>query len=100
MVLSKFDLKVRFWQLGIQPEVRPKTTFTLLGYHYQSTIMPFGLKTAPSLFQKAMTIIFGLIQDNALIYIDDILLFSCTKKEHVNLLIQFHNLVKNYGVLL
>lgn len=62
--------------------------------------MPFGLKTASSLFQKAITRIFGPIQDNALIYINDILLFSCTEKDHVELLLQFHNIVKNHGIML
>ena len=37
--------------------------------------MLFGLKIAPSLFQKAMTKIFDPIMENALIYIDEILLF-------------------------
>ena len=53
-IFSKFDLKAGFWQLGISPSDRPKTTFCILNAHYQWTVMPFGLKVAPSLFQKAM----------------------------------------------
>nr|GEX17570.1 putative zinc finger, CCHC-type [Tanacetum cinerariifolium] len=34
-VLSKFDLKSGFWQLGIKPEDRPKTAFCILDHHYQ-----------------------------------------------------------------
>ena len=45
--------------------------------------MPFGLKTAPSLFQKAMIQIFQPILHLALIYIDDILLFSSTFEEQI-----------------
>ncbi|MGI4704674.1 reverse transcriptase domain-containing protein [Klebsiella pneumoniae] len=51
-VFSKFDLKAGFWQLGIIPEDRPKTAFCVPGYHLQWTVMPFGLKTAPSIFQR------------------------------------------------
>lgn len=62
--------------------------------------MPFGLKTAPSLFQKVMTIIFSLILHTALIYIDDILLFSPTKEAYKDLLTQFAYLVLKYGIVL
>nr|GFA88050.1 putative reverse transcriptase domain, viral movement protein [Tanacetum cinerariifolium] len=34
-VLSKFDLKSRFWQLCINPEDRPKTAFCIPDHHYQ-----------------------------------------------------------------
>jgi len=60
-VFSKFDLKARFWQLRIHLEERYKTTFCIPGHHYQwtdRTIMPFGLKNAPSQFQKAMVTLF------------------------------------------
>ncbi|PKI46080.1 hypothetical protein CRG98_033535 [Punica granatum] len=75
-VFSKFDLKAGFWQLRIHPEDRPKTGFCIPNVHYQWKVMPFGLKTAPSLFQKTMCRVFAPIMDQALVYIDDILLFS------------------------
>nr|GEU88583.1 putative reverse transcriptase domain, viral movement protein [Tanacetum cinerariifolium] len=34
-VLSKFDLKYGFWQLGIKLEDRPKTAFCIPDHHYQ-----------------------------------------------------------------
>ena len=49
-VFSKFDLKVGFWQLGIHPDERYKTAFCISDHHYQWTVMPFGLKNAPSQF--------------------------------------------------
>ena len=45
--------------------------------------MPFGLKNAPSIFQRKMDNIF---RDNDLfvvVYIDDILVFSKNKKKHI-----------------
>ena len=62
--------------------------------------MPFGLKTAPSLFQKVMTKIFSPIMENALIYIDDILLFSPDESSHRNLLQRFHHFVQQYKIML
>ena len=81
-VFSKFDLKASFWQLGISAEDCPKTAFYIPDAHYQWTVLPFGLKVAPSLFQKAMVKIFSPILHHALIYINDILLFSHNHQTH------------------
>ena len=81
-IFSKFDLKSGFWQLGVHPEERYKTAFCIPNRHLQWNVFPFGLKTAPSLFQQVMLHIFKPLLHTALIYIDDILLFSSTE-EHV-----------------
>ena len=62
--------------------------------------MPFGLKNAPSQFQKAMVTLFQPLLTNALIYVDDILLFSKDEESHGKLLTEFYNLVKSQGKLL
>ncbi|KAL4303399.1 hypothetical protein GQ457_10G020850 [Hibiscus cannabinus] len=99
-IFSKFDLKAGFWQLGIDPTDRPKTGFCIPNQHYQWKVMPFGLKTAPSLFQKAMIRIFQPIMDQTLIYIDDILLFSQDEEAHLKLLQRFSQLLVQYGIML
>ncbi|RDX96417.1 hypothetical protein CR513_20921, partial [Mucuna pruriens] len=81
-IFSKFDLKSGFWQLGIDPSDRHKTAFCIPNAQYQWTVLPFGLKVAPSLFQKVMTRIFEPLLEHAIIYIDDILLFSKDIKTH------------------
>ena len=99
-VFSKFDLKTGFWQLGIHPEERYKTVFCIPNHHYQWTIMPFGLKNASSQFQKAMVTLFQPFLTNALIYVNDILLFSKDEESHEKLLTDFYNLVKSQGIML
>jgi len=99
-VFSKFDLKSGFWQLGLDPKDRPKTAFCIPNAHFQWTVLPFGLKVAPSLFQKAMTRIFEPILTSALMYIDDILLFSPDEKSHKELLERFYQLSHQYGLML
>ncbi|GJV21833.1 putative reverse transcriptase domain, viral movement protein [Tanacetum coccineum] len=100
-VLSKFDLKSRFWQLGIKPEDRPKTAFCIPDHHYQWKVMLFGLKkNAPSAFQKAMITIFESILASTLVYIDDILLFSPDEQSYAELLSKFYSLVAKYGIML
>nr|XP_012568598.1 uncharacterized protein LOC101496717 [Cicer arietinum] len=99
-VYSKFDMKSGFWQLGIDPNDRYKTAFCIPNAQYQWTVLPFGLKVAPSLFQKAMTRIFEPIIDSILIYIDDVLLFSKDEKAHKQLLGQFVQIAQNHGIML
>ena len=53
-VFSKFDLKYGFWQIQIKEKDRYKTAFTVPFGHYEWNVMPFGLKNAPSEFQKVM----------------------------------------------
>ncbi|XP_048236346.1 uncharacterized protein LOC125371404 [Ricinus communis] len=89
-----------FWQLGIHPDDRYKIAFCIPDAQYQWTVMPFGLKTAPSIFQRAMIRIFEPLLDTCIIYIDDILLFSKSAKEHEEPLQRFHSLVHSYGIML
>ncbi|KAH9668396.1 hypothetical protein KPL70_021399 [Citrus sinensis] len=77
-----------------------KTAFCIPDAHYQWTVMPFGLKVAPSLFQKAMTKIFSPILHHALVYIDDILLFSSDHESHQKLLLDFFHIVQAHGIML
>ncbi|KAH0781397.1 hypothetical protein KY290_000995 [Solanum tuberosum] len=67
---SKFDLKSGFWQLGIHPEDKSTMVFCIPDHHYQWKFMLFGLKPAPSLFQKAMIKIFQPILHTSLDEID------------------------------
>ncbi|KAH9698127.1 hypothetical protein KPL71_023895 [Citrus sinensis] len=99
-IFSKFDLKAGFWQLGISPVDCHKTAFCIPDAHYQWTVMPFGLKVAPSLFQKAMKKIFSPILHHVLVYIDDILLFSSDHESHQKLLLDFFHIVQAHGIML
>ncbi|KAH9724647.1 hypothetical protein KPL70_007562 [Citrus sinensis] len=77
-----------------------KTAFCIPDAHYQWTVMLFGLKVTPSLFQKAMTKIFSPILHHALVYIDDILLFSSDHESHQKLLLDFFHIVQAHGIML
>nr|GFA10664.1 RNA-directed DNA polymerase homolog [Tanacetum cinerariifolium] len=85
---------------GIKPEDRTKMEFCIPDHHYQWKVMPFGLKNAPSAFQKAMITILEPIPANTLVYINDILLFSLDGQSHAYLLSKFYSLVTKYGIML
>ena len=61
----------------------PWTTFSCPEGHFEWLVMPFGLKNAPSIFQRKMDIIFRDNDSFVVVYIDDILVFSKNKKKHI-----------------
>ena len=61
--------------------------------------MPFGLKNAPSEFQKRMEDIFGG-EEYIIVYIDDLLVFSRDVNSHKMHLEKFYELVYKHGLVL
>jgi hypothetical protein len=86
--------------LGISPEERYKIAFCIPNAQYQWTVMPFGLKGTPLIFQKVMAKIFELIFSSSLLYIDDILIFFENDQAHEQLLLQFFEIINQKGIML
>lgn len=81
---SKLDLKTGFHQIRIAPEDIEKTAFKTKYGHFEFLVMPMGLRNAPATFQALMNSIFrDCIDDFVVIYLDDILIFSASKEEHL-----------------
>ena len=81
---STLDLASGYWQVEVTPEDRPKTAFTSMHGLYEFDVMPFGLTNAPSTFQRLMeAVLAGLSWEECLIYLDDIIVFSSSFKEHM-----------------
>ena len=77
--LSKLDLSKGFYQLPIRMEDRDKTPFCSPNGKYRFTHMPFGLRNAPSTFQRTMHTVLRGQGDHSATYIDDILVYSWTE---------------------
>ncbi len=75
---STLDLLSGFWQVDVAPEDRDKTAFCVGGGGlYRFLTMPFGLCNAPATFQRLMEhTLRGLQWEIAVLYIDDIIVFS------------------------
>ena len=83
---STLDLKSGYWQVELEEEAKPLTTFTMgpLGF-WECECMPFGLTNAPATFQRLMESCLGELHLNwCIIYLDDIIVFSRTPGEHVH----------------
>ena len=69
------------------PEDIPKTAFRTRYGHYEYVVCPFGLTSCPATFQCMMnTVLHGILDDFVVVYIDNILIYSQIKDEHVKLL--------------
>ncbi|GBG88366.1 hypothetical protein CBR_g47065 [Chara braunii] len=81
---NKIDLKSGYHQIAIRPKDQHKTAFLTRYGLYEFVVMPFGLCNGPGTFQHAMNRIFHDYFDKfVIVYLDDILIFSTTVKEHV-----------------
>ncbi|GBG61468.1 hypothetical protein CBR_g21812 [Chara braunii] len=79
----KLDLKSGYHQISIQPNDRYKTAFKTRYGHFEWVVMHFGLTTAATTFQAAMTNEFRAMLDRfVLVYLDDILVYSRTLEDH------------------
>ncbi|GFY01473.1 retrovirus-related Pol polyprotein from transposon 17.6 [Trichonephila clavipes] len=85
---SAVDMKSAFNQIPLHFADRHKTAFsTPDGDKYEFNRLCFGLKNSPKAFQSiAQEVLGDLLHNGALIYIDDIILFTKIIDEHFELL--------------
>ncbi|GFS71996.1 retrovirus-related Pol polyprotein from transposon 17.6 [Trichonephila clavipes] len=85
---SALDMKSAFNQISLHFADRHKTAFsTPDGDKYQFNRLCFGLKNSPKAFQSiAQEVLGDLLHHGALVYIDDIILFTKTIDERFELL--------------
>uniref|UniRef100_A0AAU7GJ24 RNA-directed DNA polymerase n=1 Tax=Nettle badnavirus 1 TaxID=3158948 RepID=A0AAU7GJ24_9VIRU len=99
-IFSKFDLKSGFHQVAMDEESIPWTAFISPAGLYEWLVMPFGLKNAPAVFQRKMDNCFRGTESFIAVYIDDILVFSRTIKEHEEHLKVMLEICKRNGLVL
>ena len=82
-VFSKIDLRSGYHQIKIRREDVPKTAFTTRYGLYEYLVMSFGLTNTLAHFMYLMNSLFMLELDKfVVVFIDDILIYSKSKKEH------------------
>ena len=81
-LFSSLDLNMGYYQIPVRKEHRRYTGFVVNGQQYEFCRMPFGLCNAPATFQSTMnTVLKGI--PNCRVYLDDILIYSRSYKEHL-----------------
>ena len=99
-VFSRLDLRSGYYHIGLKDSAKPKSAFVLssLG-KYQFNRVPFGLAQAPAYFQKLINN--ALKGCNfAMGYLDDIIIYSRSEKEHLEHLEEIFTRLKAAGLKL
>ena len=80
--ISKIDLNKGYYQIPIAQEGQLKTAFCSSWGKFMFTQMPFGLRNAPSVFQRLIDKILHKCKAFVVVYIDDIGVHSHSWKDH------------------
>ena len=102
IIFTSLDLKSGYCQVEMDEMSKQLTAFTVgpLGF-YVCERMPFGLNNAPATFQRLMESCLEELHLNwCIIYLDDIIVFSKTPKEHIERLRGVFNKLVQAGLKL
>lgn len=96
-IFSKIDLHAAFYQIPLAEEDKPKTAIITPFGLYEFNVMPFGLRNAPSTFQRFIHNVLSELP-YCFVYIDDILIASRTAEEHTEHLKVVFERLNSYGL--
>ena len=99
-VFSSLDLRSGYYHIGLSESAKPKSAFVLssLG-KYQLNRVPFSLAQAPAYFQKLINdVLKGCNFTKG--YLDDIIIYSRSEKEHLEHLEEIFSRLKAAGLKL
>ena len=90
---SKLDANSGLWQVPLTEESRHLTTFITPFGRYQFNKLPFGISSAPELFQRRMNKILNGLELEGVVCLIDVLVFGRNQEEYdVRLLAAFQRL--------
>ena len=98
--ISSLDLKSGYWHIPVDKKDVEKTAFLTPWGLYEWLRLPFGIKTAPIIFQNAMSEVFKGLEDIVLIYLDDICILSESLEEHEKHLEMVFKRLEQYNIKL
>ncbi|XP_073459965.1 protein NYNRIN-like [Aquarana catesbeiana] len=94
------DISNGFWSLPLSEECQYKFAFTFLGKQYTFNSVPQGFHNSPTLFHATMRdiLIDFSSPKNLFQYVDDLLLATCDKEEHLRLLEELLQILGKAGL--
>jgi predicted aspartyl protease/transposase InsO family protein len=98
---STLDLRSGYHNIPIKEADRDKTAFITRRGCFRYKVMPFGLTSAPSVFQRLMDLVLcGLTYESCLVFLDDIIVFSRDFQTHTERLREVFNRLRGANLKL
>ena len=97
IVFTKLDIRWGYNNIHIKKEDKWKASFVIPLGLFESTVMFFGLTNSPATFQAIMNMIFQdlIIVRKIIVYMNDILIFSKSMAEHIMVINQVLQILRN-----
>lgn len=92
---STIDLRLEYGQVALDREMAAFACHTGL---FQFRVMPFGRANVPGIFQQFMHIVLSRIEGFTMAYLDNILVFSETPKQHFDYVGQVLRLLRKHSL--
>ncbi|GKT26752.1 hypothetical protein ADUPG1_013470 [Aduncisulcus paluster] len=84
------DLRSGYYQAPVDEKSRQYTAFVTWDGEFEYTRLPFGLRNAPSYFQRSVQeVLKDCLYKKCLVFVDDILIFGATEEEFLENLREF-----------
>ena len=100
-LFSTLDLTSGYWQVELEESAKEKAAFVTRSGLWEWEVLPFGLTSAPSTFERLMeTVLRGLHWKTLLIYLDDIIVFSKDVETHIERLGEVFTRLRQAGLKL
>ena len=98
-VFSCIDLKDGFMQVPVTERDAHKTAMSTPWGLFEFNRMPFGLRNAPPTFQRFVNQVFRG-QDNVFVDIDDVIIYTGTYEQHLEVLVKVFQRLGNFGLVI
>ncbi len=98
---TSLDLAGAYHQVPVSDKLnsKDKTTFTCFLGIFRFKYMPFGVRNGPSSFQRLMErVLAGILNKGAYVYLDDVLVTGATFEEHIQILGQVFERIRQAGL--
>jgi len=100
-LFSMLDLLSGYWQVPLSPDAQDKATFISQDGLWKWKVLPFGLTSAPAIFQQLMEqVLSGLHWKSLLIYLNDVIVISPDFDTHVSRLREVFDRLRAAGLKL
>lgn len=98
-IYTQLDLRDAYHRIRIRKGDEWKTAFRTRYGHFEYTVMPFGLANAPATFQSYINrALSDLLDICCVVYLDDILIYSNSEREHIRHVRRVLDRLRRYGL--